>query len=114
MVVTIDVPDDVAERLSEDDERLVFRVAQECLRNTAKHAGANNVQVSLSRSAGAVVLIVADDGRGFDPTALLADPEQGHFGLRILGDLAASSGAALDVASAPGEGTRWRLTLPRP
>jgi two-component system NarL family sensor kinase len=113
VVVTIDVPDDVATRLSEDDERLIFRVAQECLRNTAKHAGATNVLVSLTRSSGAIVLIVADDGRGFDPSTLLNDPERGHFGLRILGDLAASSGAALDVASAPGEGTRWRLTLPR-
>jgi two-component system NarL family sensor kinase len=71
------------------------------------------VLVSLTRSSGAIVLVVADDGRGFDPSTLLNDPERGHFGLRILGDLAASSGAALDVASAPGEGTRWRLTLPR-
>ena len=114
VVVTIDVPDDVTTHLTEDDERLVFRVAQECLRNTAKHAGASTVLVRLSRSNGVVELLVADDGRGFDPQALLADPEQGHFGLRILGDLAASAGAALDVASAPGEGTRWRLRLPRP
>jgi signal transduction histidine kinase len=113
VIVTIDVPEEVATRLSEDQERLVFRVAQECLRNTAKHAGARHVSVALSQQSGSVVMIVADDGRGFDPQVLLADPEQGHFGLRILSDLASGAGAALDVASAPGEGTRWRLTLPR-
>ena len=113
VVVTIDVPEDVASRLREDEERLVFRVTQECLRNTAKHAGASHVEVTLSSQSGTTVLVIADNGRGFDPEVLLADPAQGHFGLRILGDLAASAGAALDVSAAPGAGTRWRLTLPR-
>jgi two-component system NarL family sensor kinase len=111
--VTIDVPSELAERLDDDQERLVFRVAQECLRNTAKHAGAQHVSVTLGTEGKSIVLVVADDGRGFDPATVLADPEHGHFGLRILGDLASSAGAALDVASAPGEGTRWRLTLPQ-
>jgi signal transduction histidine kinase len=111
--VTIDVPEDVTARLSEDDERLVFRVAQECLRNTAKHAGAQHVSVNLMGQGRSVVLSIADDGRGFEPTSVLAGPEHGHFGLRILTDLAAGAGAALDVASAPGEGTRWRLSIPR-
>jgi signal transduction histidine kinase len=112
--VRIDVPDEVAGRLDEQTERLIFRVAQECLRNVARHAGAQHVSMTLSRDGSDTVLVVADDGQGFDPAAVLANPEPGHFGLRILADLASGGGARLDVSSAPGRGTRWRLTVPRP
>jgi signal transduction histidine kinase len=54
---------------------------------------------------------VADDGQGFDAEAALADPEHGHFGLQLLAELAASGGGTLQVASAPGLGTRWRLRM---
>jgi signal transduction histidine kinase len=51
---------------------------------------------------------VADDGRGFDPDAV---PE-GHFGLRLLADLARDAGGRLDVSSAPGAGTVVRMEVP--
>jgi two-component system NarL family sensor kinase len=54
---------------------------------------------------------VVDDGNGFDVPALLADPEPGHFGLQLLADVAESGGALLQVASAPGRGTHWRLQV---
>ena len=57
-----------------------------------------------------VVLDVVDDGPGFD-TGLLDRPVEGHFGLRVLADLATDAGATLQVASAPGAGTHWRLAL---
>jgi two-component system NarL family sensor kinase len=113
MLVTVDVPGDVAADLDDDNERLVFRVTQECLRNIARHAGASEVTISLSRHGSDTVLVVADDGKGFDVAATVAEPEPGHFGLRILSDLAYSAGATLDVSTAPGAGTRWRLTVPR-
>jgi signal transduction histidine kinase len=105
---------DVAGALGLDDagERLVFRTAQEVLGNTAKHAAATEVTVRLAREGGAVVLEIRDDGVGFDVAATLARPEEGHFGLRVLGDVAAAARAGLSVASAPGEGTRWRLEVP--
>ncbi|GAA4710770.1 sensor histidine kinase [Pedococcus ginsenosidimutans] len=96
--------------LSESEERLVYGVAQECLRNAAKHAAPCTVSVSLARDGGEVVLDVVDDGPGFD-TALLQRPVDGHFGLRVLADLATDAGATLQVASAPGAGTHWRLAL---
>ena len=43
--------------------------------------------------------------------ARLADPEEGHFGLRVLADLATDAGAVLQVASRPGAGTDWRLAM---
>jgi signal transduction histidine kinase len=57
-----------------------------------------------------VVLDVLDDGPGFDP-AVLDEPAEGHFGLRVLADLASDAGATLQVASAPGAGTHWRLAI---
>ncbi|WP_051570990.1 sensor histidine kinase [Cryptosporangium arvum] len=89
--------------LTPDVESLLFRVAQESLRNVAKHADAAHVVVAVT---GAVTLEVADDGVGFDPAAV--GPE-GHFGLRVMADLAREAGATLAVASRPGGGTRWRL-----
>ena len=74
--------------LRPDQERLVYRVAQETLRNAAKHATPCTVRVSLHREGEDVVLDVVDDGRGFDPATTLADPEHGHFGLQLLAELA--------------------------
>jgi two-component system, NarL family, sensor kinase len=96
--------------LAQDEERLVYRVTQETLRNAATHAAPCQARVRLSREDGHVVLEVLDDGRGFDP-GVLAGPREGHLGMRVLVDLAADAGAELAVASAPGRGTRWRLSL---
>jgi signal transduction histidine kinase len=95
-------------------ERLVFRVAQECLNNIARHASAANVHLMLEQAPGAAVLEIIDDGVGFDTAAALAHPAQGHFGLRVLGDVASDAAAELHVSSAPGSGTAWRLRVPRP
>ncbi|MEZ5117493.1 MAG: sensor histidine kinase [Candidatus Nanopelagicales bacterium] len=110
--VDLDVPPYGRTGLDPAAEELVFRVAQECLRNVAGHAHARRVTVSLTRDGRDHVLDVVDDGVGFDAERALADPEEGHFGLRILADLAASAGATLDVRTGPGAGTHWRMRLP--
>jgi signal transduction histidine kinase len=84
-----------------------FRVAQEALHNALRHSGATDVSLTLSRARGRVVLEVADDGAGFDPG--LAVP---GLGLASMRDRAAAVGAMLRVTSAPGKGTRVRLTVP--
>lgn len=109
--VRLELAPDGTSDLSSDQERLIYRVVQETLRNALAHAHASQVVVSLSREHGAVVLQVEDDGVGFDVPTVLGEPPEGHFGLRVLADLAASSGAHLEVGSAPGRGCRWRLTM---
>lgn len=98
-------------RLGSDEERLIFRVSQECLRNTVKHAGATTAQVRISRAGTDIVLVIQDDGRGFDAAAALAHPEGGHFGIRVLADAVADAGGRLELCTAPGAGTRWRLSV---
>jgi signal transduction histidine kinase len=108
--VDLDAPD--ALRLAKDQERLVYRVAQECLRNLVRHAGPCSATVSLYRQGAAIVLDIVDDGAGFDPGLLEARQVGGHFGVRAMADAASATGATLQVASAPGAGTSWRLTVP--
>lgn len=99
--------------LGADGDRLVFRIAHECLQNVRKHAAASQVWLTLESYDDTVVLEVADDGIGFDPAAALEGPTAGHFGLRVLADVATQAGAELAVSSAPGAGCRWKLTVPR-
>ena len=68
--VRLQVPDSV--ELGDDRAELVFRVAQEAVRNVAEHSAAGGVDVELEVAGGTVALTVADDGIGFDP-ARLAD-----------------------------------------
>lgn len=105
----VDVPDDLA--VPPDVAALIFRVAQEALINVGKHAAATEVVLRAARETDRVVLEVVDDGAGFDPAAAAA---AGHFGLRVLTDLAAAAGATLELATAPGRGTALRMGIPLP
>lgn len=113
ITVVTELPAPAALSLDRDTERILFQVAQECLRNAARHAQAARVTLSLVPGPGTVTLDVEDDGIGFDVAAVLGDPAEGHFGLRLLADAAAQHGASLQVASEPGAGTRWRLEVRR-
>jgi two-component system NarL family sensor kinase len=107
------LPDAADRTLDRETERLVFQVAQECLRNAARHAQATEVTLTLATDVHAVTLEVADDGLGFDVEAALAHPAEGHFGLRLLIDAAERHGATLLVASSAEAGTSWRLEVLR-
>ena len=112
LVVRVDTADEDDLAMSPDAQRLVHRVAQECLRNAARHAGPATVTVSLHRDGpGAVILDVVDDGAGFDVEQVRVQPREGHLGLQLLADAASVPGALLQVSSAPGRGTHWRLVL---
>ncbi|MEP7090394.1 MAG: ATP-binding protein [Nocardioidaceae bacterium] len=110
--VLLDLDPEAAVALDDRQGRLVHRIAHEALLNTTRHAAADHVVVRLRPEDRAVVLEVEDDGIGFAPEEMLSRPSDGHFGLRILGDVAADQGAELQLSSAPGRGTRWRLLLP--
>jgi len=110
--VLLDVPAATdPHRLSSDTQRLVYRIVHECLANVAKHAAASSVVVRLREDEHEVVLDVVDDGLGFDPAAVMAEPAPGHLGLRVLADLTREAGATLKVASKAGHGTWWQLRV---
>ena len=87
----------------------LFRIAQESLTNIVKYAQAKSVHVSLRTDAHSQVLVIADDGIGFEPGAV--DPRT-HFGLAGMRERLWPLQGELDIDSAPGEGTRLTVTLP--
>ncbi|MFD7749511.1 GAF domain-containing sensor histidine kinase [Streptomyces sp. NPDC059698] len=91
-------------------EEALLRVAQEALHNALRHSGAERVTVTLTRRAAATVLRVADDGRGFDPTAVRRAGR--HLGLVSMRHRASSVGGRLTVASEPGKGATIEMEVP--
>jgi signal transduction histidine kinase len=110
----VDTAVDVDEALGLPHEldALIFRVAQEAVRNAARYSDASAISVRVAGEDERAVLTVVDDGSGFEPDREPGDGE-GHFGLRLLAELARDAGGCLDVDSAPGRGTTVRLELPR-
>jgi signal transduction histidine kinase len=92
------------DRLASETETAFYRIAQEALTNVARHSRAENVEVILERRADHVLLIVEDDGVGFDPDGKEGAPGQG-FGLLGMQERAALIGASLQIESAVGKGT---------
>ena len=80
----------------------LYRIAQEALRNVARHSGANSVEIALRAFGGGVELAVRDNGVGFDPTRKQGRPSLGLAGMRQR--LALVDGELL-INSAPGGGT---------
>ena len=94
--------------LPQPAKEALYRVAQEALHNAAKHARARNLQLVLEVCDGEVGLLVADDGRGFNPDGEFP----GHLGLRSMRERAAAVGGTLEIASGPGAGTTLRARIP--
>ncbi|HEX8290494.1 MAG TPA: PAS domain-containing sensor histidine kinase [Pyrinomonadaceae bacterium] len=97
-------------RLLPDAETNLYRIAQEALNNIHKHAAATRVSVQLGRMDGQVVLIVEDDGRGFEPGEAVVG-ERG-MGLLSMSERAAQVGGTLEIESAPGKGTTVYARVP--
>jgi signal transduction histidine kinase len=95
------------DHLDAELETVVYRLVQEALNNVAKHAGAGGVTLRVARSDGRLDVIVADDGRGFDPAA-----EHGGFGLLGMRERVELVGGELDIESIHGAGTRVMAAIP--
>jgi signal transduction histidine kinase len=102
------------QRLPKELESALYRVAQECLTNVARHAQARQVSVLLECRADCVSLIIEDDGRGFDPEATLqARAQTGKLGLLGIQERVKLVAGTVDMESSPGAGTTVYVRLPR-
>ena len=90
-------------------EDCLYRVAQEALNNSLKHASATSVTVRITASSDHVELQVQDDGRGFDPERL---GSLGGMGLSSMRERAEQLGGVLSISSEIGGGTRVSLRAP--
>ena len=108
--VQVDVAPDAAEAglLDPTASAEAYRIVQEALGNAARHSGASAAQVALATSPGLLRVVVADNGRGFDP----AVGHQSGLGLVGMRERAVLLGGTLRIDSAPGNGTRVVLEVP--
>ncbi len=111
--VTLDVCTSQPVYLPPDTAEQVLRVTREALLNALHHASPSSITVRFGCTANEGVVVVEDDGRGFD---LNHPPQDGqnHFGLKIMKARAAHIRGTLTIEAAPGRGTRVRLAFPLP
>ncbi len=100
-------------RLAPDVETCLYRIAQEALTNVVKHARASHVSVLLEYRSGVVVLIVVDDGRGFQAaphlSAAACEPRIGLVGMH---ERAALVSGGVEIETGPGKGTAVFVRVP--
>jgi signal transduction histidine kinase len=111
---TVEVYD--VEGASDESVRLVWRVAQEAVRNAIRHANAEHLTVQVRTVGDRLHLDVTDDGAGFvsgDPDRTDQAGPGGGIGLRSLRDLIREAGGRLDVRTSDGEGTTVHLEVRR-
>jgi signal transduction histidine kinase len=91
-------------------EREVYRIVQEALTNIVRHAAATAVTVDLDLAPDTLVVVVRDDGQGFDPDARTIRSRR--LGLTSMRERAHDLGGEVVVESAPGAGTTVRIEVP--
>lgn len=91
-----------------DVKEALYRIAQEALHNTVKHARATNAGVRLTFPDGAILLEISDNGQGFDSSGSFP----GHLGLHSMRERAERLGGTLELQSSPGCGTAIRVRIP--
>jgi PAS domain S-box-containing protein len=101
------VEDGFPEELPREVSVELLRVLQEALVNARRHSGARDVEVRLRTDDEAIVIEVADDGRGFDATS-----DSAGIGLSAMRERVEGLGGRIEVRSRPGEGTNVTVTVP--
>jgi signal transduction histidine kinase len=96
-----------------DLQTALLRIAQGAVANVRQHANARRASLTVRVDRDETVLVVADDGVGFDPQTVAAGPGGADsFGLRAIAERVAQLDGTLDIDSGPGRGTRLTVTVP--
>jgi PAS domain S-box-containing protein len=107
------VEDQLRAQLPDEVKTILYRIAQEAIRNAQKHADARSVTVALSERDGGSLLRIADDGVGFS-AGRNAEHRPGHVGLPSMRERAALAGGTLTLETAPGAGCVIEVWVPGP
>lgn len=97
-------------RLSDNTIHVVLSIIRELSVNAIRHGEAKTIHIAGSLDGGILAFSVQDDGQGFDPSQA-PGPEQGHFGLLGIKDRLAHYNGTIEIASAPGKGTKAKVRL---
>ena len=102
-------PDDIPRVLPGDISLCLYRIAQECLRNSGKHARAAKVRLALGASGDEIAMEIADDGEGFDLENVKG---KGGLGLISMEERVRLVNGTFSIRSQPGKGTYVNVRLP--
>lgn len=108
----VDVEIALDHKLPDSAARLLYRAAQEGLRNALDHADARSVRLRIDQRNGIATLDLVDDGRGFDAAQATMSRAAGHYGLVTLRGLVTDAGGKMDVRSVPEAGTTLHVVVP--
>ena len=112
--IQTDVQIDDSAPLTDAAEALIFRVAQEAIRNTRSHARATSVSLNLVCAVPSATLRIVDNGQGFASLERDRRRAAGHVGLSLMAEIVHHAGGSVEVSSVPGEGTEVLLVVPNP
>jgi signal transduction histidine kinase len=99
---------DMDQRFPEELEKALFRICQELLNNSIRHGRPTQIFVQLINHDDSIVLMVEDDGEGFDPSSISKG-----FGLSNIRSRAEMFDGSVDIDSAPGQGTVATIEIPK-
>jgi len=110
----LDVESPIKKRLLPEVEITLFRILQEAIINIARHANAESVMVTFDAGDNYLLIIIEDDGDGFNIDELMKHPIEGGRGLGITGmkERASLINGILQIYSVSGEGTRVCIQVP--
>lgn len=105
--IEVTVNSEVTEDISPAKQVVLYRLVQEILNNTRKHAAATRVSVEFSRSGAELILTLRDNGKGFDPSDIPA----GHYGLIGMRERVQYMGGDFQIDSQRGRGSEFRIAV---
>jgi signal transduction histidine kinase len=109
-VIKAEIKDDLAEfRISENKEIMLYRIVQELVNNTIKHAGASSISLNLIKYDHKILVRYADNGSGFNPDKIKAEKT---MGIKSIEDRISFLGGELTIESAPGKGSTFEFDFP--
>ena len=101
-------------RLTPEEELVLFRIAQQALNNTSRHADASRVEIHIAFHSRHVRMTISDDGQGFNVPARVNDlASEGKLGLVGMNERAQTLGGTFTIQSEPGRGTRATVEIPQ-
>jgi PAS domain S-box-containing protein len=99
--------------LEQEAEVMIFQLVKELAQNVVKHSGARNASIHIGGEEDSVRVTVPDDGAGFDPGSIGMAGAEGGFGLFSIRERVTSCGGRIAIESAPGNGSRVSVVLPK-
>lgn len=97
---------------SHEEEINIFRVVQECINNIVKHSGAKRASLKIKKPGRDLLITISDNGKGFDVNEILSDKSKTGIGLINMKERLKLLAGTLEIKSAPGKGTKFKIKIP--